>query len=113
MYEIFLLFFSDAMITLLVDQTNLYATRDKNMANFGVDHAEMRKFLGLLLISEYHSLPSEKDYWSTAKDLEVPIFSKTMSRDRFRSIKACLHIADNHNLAEICKLQRYCLCWTS
>ena len=51
MYEIFLLFFSDAMITLLVDQTNLYAIRDKNMANFGVDHAEMRKFLGLLLIS--------------------------------------------------------------
>ena len=101
MYEIFLLFFSDAMITLLVDQTNLYATRDKNMANFGVDHAEMRKFLSLLLISEYHSLPLEKDYWSTAEDLEAPIFSKTMSRDRFRSIKACLHIADNHNLAQL------------
>ena len=100
MYEIFLLFFSDAMITLLVDQTNLYATRDKNMANFGVDHAEMRKFLGLLLISGYHSLPSEEDYWSTAEDLEAPIFSKTMSRDRFRSIKAYLHIADNHNLAQ-------------
>ena len=100
MYEIFLLFFSHAMITLLVDQTNLYATRDKDMANFGVDHAEMRKFLGLLLISGYHSLPSEKDYWSTAEDLEARIFSKTMSRDLFRSIKACLHIADNHNLAQ-------------
>ena len=100
MYEIFLLFFSEAMITLLVDQTNLYATRDKNMANFGVDHAEMRKFLGLLLISGYHSLPSEKDYWSTAEDLEAPIFSKTMSRDRFHSIKASLHIADNYNLAQ-------------
>ena len=100
MYEIFLLFFSEAMITLLVDQTNLYATRDKNMANFGVDHAEMRKFLGLLLISGYHSLPSEKDYWSTAEDLEAPIFSKTMSRDRFHSIKVSLHIADNHNLAQ-------------
>ena len=90
-YKIFLLFFSDPMITLLVDQTNLYATRDKNMASFGVDHAEMRKFLGLLLIRGYHSLRSEKDYWSTAEDLEAPIFSKTMSRDRFRSIKACLH----------------------
>ena len=100
MYEIFLLFFSDAMITLLVDQTNLYATRNKNMANFGVDHAEMRKFLDPLLISGYHSLPSEKDYWSTAEDFEAPIFSKTMSRDRFCSIKACLHIADNHNLAQ-------------
>ena len=54
------------MISLLVDQTNLYATRDKNMQTFKTNDAEMRKFLGLLLISGYHNLPSEADYWSTA-----------------------------------------------
>jgi len=58
------------------------------------------KFLGLLLISGYHNLPSEADYWSTAEDLEAPIFSKIMARDRFRVIKSCLHIADNDNLAQ-------------
>ena len=59
----------------------------------------MRTFLGLLLISGYHNLPSEADYWSTAEDLEAPIFLN-MVRDRFCVIKSCLHIADNHNLAQ-------------
>ena len=39
------------MISLQVEQTNLYATRDKNMQTFKTNDAEMRKFLGLLLIS--------------------------------------------------------------
>ena len=56
--------------------------------------------MGLLLISEYHNLPSEADYWSTAEDLEAPIFTNIMARDRFRVIKLCLHVADNHNLAQ-------------
>ena len=98
--KLFLCFFSDSMISLLVEQTNLYATRDKNMQTFKTNDAEMRKFLGLLLISGYHNLPSEADYWSTAEDLEAPIFSSIMARDRFRVIKSCLHIADYHNLAQ-------------
>ena len=32
------------MISLLVEQTNLYATRDKNMQNFKTNDAEMRNF---------------------------------------------------------------------
>ena len=84
----------------LLEQTNLYATRDKNMQTFKSNDAEMKKFLGLLLISEYHNLPSEADYWSTAEDLETPIFSNIMARDRFRVIKPYLHIADKHNLAQ-------------
>ena len=100
MHQTFSLFFSDSIIFLLVEETNLYATRDKNMQTFKTNDAEMRKFLGLLLISGYHNLPSEADYWSTAEDLEAPIFSNIMARDRFRVIKSCLHIADNHNLAQ-------------
>ena len=100
MYQTFSLFFFDSMISLQVEQTNLYATRDKNMQTFKTNDAEMRKFLGLLLISGYHNLPSEADYWSTTEDLEAPIFSNIMTRDRFRVIKSCLHIADNHNLAQ-------------
>ena len=88
------------MISLLVEQTNLYATRDQNMQTFKTNDAEMRKLLGLLLISGYHNLHSEADYWSTAEDLEAPIFSNIMARDRFRVIKSCLHIADNHSLAQ-------------
>ena len=57
-YEIFNLFFGPEIIQHITEQTNLYAVRDKNASNFHVTEEEIRKFLGLLLISGYHSLPS-------------------------------------------------------
>ena len=57
------------MIDLIVEQTNLYANRDKNMLNFKTDQDEMKKFLGMIIISGYHSLRSENDYWRTADDM--------------------------------------------
>ena len=98
-YEIFKMFFGPDMIQHLTEQTNLYAVRDKNNSKFHATEEEICKFLGILLISGYHSLPSENDYWSTSEDLEAPVFRKTMSRDRFRIIKRYLHLADNSNLA--------------
>ena len=98
-YEIFNLFFGPEIIQHITEQTNLYAVRDKNASNFHVTEEEIRKFLGLLLISGYHSLPSENDYWSTSEHLVAPVFATTMSRDRFRTIKRYLHLADNSNLA--------------
>ncbi|XP_042218742.1 piggyBac transposable element-derived protein 3-like [Homarus americanus] len=87
MFEIFKLFFTDEIISHLTEQTNLYAHREKNNKDFCVDENDMMKFLGLLLISGYHSVPSENDYWSSSEDLEIPIFAKTMCRERFKSIK--------------------------
>ena len=71
------------------------------MQTFKTDDAEKRKFLDLLLRNGYHNLPSKADYWSTAEDLEVPIFPKIMLRDCFRVLKLCLYVADSktlHNL---------------
>ena len=56
------------------------------MHNFKTDQNEMKKFLGLIIISGYHSLPSENDLWSTADDMNMPIFSSKMSKDRFRLV---------------------------
>ncbi|XP_042228896.1 piggyBac transposable element-derived protein 3-like [Homarus americanus] len=101
MFEIFKLFFTDEIISHLTEQTNLYAHRDKNNKDFCVDENDMMKFLGLLLISGYHSVPSENDYWSSSEDLEIPIFAKTMCRERFKSIKRYFHVADNNNLENL------------
>ena len=54
-YDIFQQFFTEEMIEHIVEQTNLYAVRDKNCKNFSVDGDDIRKFLGLLLISGYHN----------------------------------------------------------
>ncbi|KAF5281922.1 hypothetical protein FQR65_LT14448 [Abscondita terminalis] len=97
-YEIFSLFWTPEIITYITQQTLLYARRDKNNHSFDATEEDIRQFLGLLLISGYHNVPSEDDYWSTAEDMQVPIFSSTMSREKFRSIKRHIHLADNTNL---------------
>ena len=56
------------------------------------------KFLGILIISAYHTIPSEKQYWSTRPSLVAPIFPETMSRSRFLEIKKYLNLANNENL---------------
>jgi len=97
-FEIFELFLTRDIIEFICEQTNLYANRDRNEPNFNVDIGEMSRFIGLLLISGYHSLPKENDYWSTSLSREAPIFAKTMSRERFKKIKKFLHVAYNQKL---------------
>lgn len=79
-----------------MNQTNLYAWRDKNQQNFSASHDEIKTFLGILLLSGYHRLPEERHYWST--DLGVQLVSAAMTRNRFQALKSVLHFADNHNL---------------
>ena len=81
MFECFSIFFTEDMITDLVEQTNLYVNRDKNDPSFKTNVTEMKQFLGLLLVSGYHWPSSETDCWSTADDVEAPIFAKVFARD--------------------------------
>ena len=83
------------MIDQIVCQTNLYKNRDKNNSNFNVTCEEIRKILGILLLSGYHSLSEEHHYWSRQQDLGVAIVFNTMSRNRYHEIKKYLHFADN------------------
>jgi len=63
-------------------QFELYAHRDKNTPSFSTSDDEKRKYFGIILLSGYHCLPSERDYWSTGA-----IVPKVMSRNRFQEIK--------------------------
>ena len=67
---------------IITQQMNLYAKQDKNEQNFSIDTKEMSHFISLLLISGYHRLPRENDYWLTSTSQETPIFTRTMSRKR-------------------------------
>ena len=97
-YEIFSLFFGDDVMEEIMKQTELYAQREKNDPSFATSIDEVRQFLGILLLSGYHVLPAENDYWSTAEDLCAPIFSSIMKRDRFKLLKTYLHLVDNQAL---------------
>jgi len=90
--------FDEATMNLLVEQTLLYATRDRNEKDFVVDRNEICRLLGILLLSGYHSLPNETDYWSNQPDLGVPVVTASLSKNRYMAIKRNLHLADNQNL---------------
>ena len=96
--SIWSLIFDSDMIDNIVQQSNLYAARDKNCSDFKLSDEELRRFLGIVLLSGYHSVPSEADFWSNQPDLGVELVSEAMSRNRFQTIKRFLHVADNATL---------------
>ena len=90
--------FPTGLTDMIVEQTNLYATRERNDASFSTSRSEMLQFLGVLLLSRYHRLPHEDHYWSNDEDMGVDIVSSAPSRNAFRSIECSLHFADNQQL---------------
>lgn len=83
----------DPIINLIKDQSNLYATQ--NNRTLKLSENELLTFIGMNFCMGYHKLPSYKLYWSTSKDLNVPIISEAMSRDRFSEILSNIHVNDN------------------
>ena len=67
-------FMTDTLTQNILEQILLYARRDKNNVNFDLHKAELLRFFGIIILSRYHKLPSERDYWSNQPDLGVPIF---------------------------------------
>jgi hypothetical protein len=92
------LIFNTNMIELVTEQTNLYGNRDSNDPDFKTTPAEIKRFIGILLLTGYHSVPHEDHYWSNSPDLGVPVISETMSNKRYHILKKYLHLADNQNL---------------
>ena len=90
--------FDDHILSMILEQTTLYATRDKGVPNFDMKLEELYKLLAIVLFSGYHHLPSERDYWSTQPDLGVPFVSQMMTRNEYLTFKSYLHLADNNNL---------------
>lgn len=95
--DLFHLFFDDSIIHLITIETIRYASQ-KGDHTFTITESEMKAFLGIILLSGYHTLPREKLYWGTDEDVGVPLVQSKMSRNRFQTIKRFLHLADNLNL---------------
>ena len=97
-FDLWKLYFSDDLLTTIVTQTNLYARTDKNDQDFEVSISELCRFLGILIFSGYHTVPSERDYWSNQRDLGIQLVSEALSSKRFLKIKASFHLVDNRTL---------------
>ena len=74
--------------------------RQHNSQDFTLSENDLKKFIGILLLTGYHSLPQTVMYWKRTKDVCIPAVSECMSRNRFKEMKRYLHLANNELLAE-------------
>ena len=95
----FNIFFAMEIIT--IREETLRYTGSKSNHSFDITEKSIMKFLGTLIISGYHTMPSKKQYWSTRPSFVAPIYLETMSRSRFLEIKKYLHLANNGNPSDI------------
>ncbi|KAK9727551.1 Transposase IS4 [Popillia japonica] len=95
--EIFYLFFDEDILNLIVEFSIKYA-KQNNRHDFTLSVAQLKQFIGILILTGYHTIPATDMYWSKDLDKGVDLVTKCMSRNMFRAIKRNLHLADNNAL---------------
>lgn len=67
----------------------------KNKQTFSTSSDEIKTFIGFLFFAGYHTLPSERDYWSEDEDLGIPLVRNAMSRNTYLELKSAFPVQDN------------------
>lgn len=97
-FSIFNLLFSDEIMNMLVEQTNLYAfQRSQKTAKpyIQTNIQELKTFFGINLLMGIKRSPSYRDYWSSSPDLHDQYISSLMTVNRFGWLLSSLHINNN------------------
>ncbi|KAM4030257.1 piggyBac transposable element-derived protein 4-like [Anomaloglossus baeobatrachus] len=100
--DFFKVYFSESIVSLMVEQTNLYAQQflaenpNSSCSTWSpIDSVEMMKYWGLVLNMGIVKKPEIRQYWSTDILDQTPIFGMVMTRKRFEAIHKFLHFRDN------------------
>ena len=97
-YAIFSLFFSDAVLDVLIKSTNAYGAQHYKQLKAtwqNTSRTELRAFLEVLIYRSLYPLPKHKDYWNINPQNPIHIgLTNALSRDRFSQLEASIHISD-------------------
>ena len=98
----FRLFFTVALMSTVVEQTNLYARQvlgDNGVGNWtDVTESDILAFLGFAILMGINQLPSLADYWKKDPYFHYSPIADRITRDRFLQIWRFLHFVDNSTL---------------
>ena len=101
--DVFLMFFTMELMGEICNFTNMYAhvkvqgapsyaSQDGSWVDVTVD--ELYTYIAILLYMGIYPLPTLDRFWSQSALLSLPWPRSVMSRQRFQSIHACLHVVD-------------------
>ncbi|XP_054746487.1 piggyBac transposable element-derived protein 3-like [Anastrepha obliqua] len=95
-FELFLQFFDEEIMEMLVVNTNMYAHQNNIVVD--ISKQQIYRFIGILILSGYHKVPHVEHYWSTQQTLGIPIVKQAPSRNNFQLIKRIFHLMDNYGI---------------
>lgn len=91
--------FNSEIISIIVLQTNLYASQKKSINWEEITDHEVKALIGCFILMSIHELPHIENYWSSDPVLRVEAISQIMTAKRFKKIIENIHC--NNNLANL------------
>lgn len=91
--QFFFYLFSQELITMISEQTNLYQVQNDPNSTFRVTEMDIRQFMGIVYLMSLIRLPRVTNHWTPI--LGTPIIQDTMSLNKFEKIRQTLHFNDN------------------
>ncbi|XP_022823341.1 piggyBac transposable element-derived protein 3-like [Spodoptera litura] len=82
--------------------------KQKGHVNFKVGSDEIKRFIGILLLSGYNGVARYRMYWEQSIDCHHPGVAACMSRNRFEELLRIYHACDNTNIQpgdKFCKVR--------
>ncbi|XP_029844027.2 piggyBac transposable element-derived protein 3-like [Ixodes scapularis] len=90
--QYFQMYFGDEFIEKVVYETNLYSTQQTG-CSINTNVAELRSFIGILLMMGVIGMPSFEDYW--ANQTRCDKIANVMPVKRFKKLRRFIHFIDN------------------
>uniref|UniRef100_A0A8P4G9Y2 PiggyBac transposable element-derived protein domain-containing protein n=1 Tax=Dicentrarchus labrax TaxID=13489 RepID=A0A8P4G9Y2_DICLA len=92
-YEYLKMFFSEDLLEVVVEQSNLYAIQCDTNKPLNITTKELEQFMGTAVYMSLFGLPGTRMFWNKAT--RVSQVADTMALNRWEFIKKSLHFNDN------------------
>ncbi|XP_055926117.1 piggyBac transposable element-derived protein 2-like [Argiope bruennichi] len=93
-YEFFSYFFHPDLITFISEQTILYSVQQTPEKPLNVTSSDIRKYLGICILSSVSSVKDFRLYWNPA--VGISLIQNSMPVNEFEKIRRYLHFNDNN-----------------
>lgn len=112
--EVVELFIGNDLFQLMINEFNIYYQQNKDkmserkkMSKWrDITLAEMKKFLGIIIMMGQVKKDVKDDYWCSDFYTRTPSFSTIMPRNRFRQIWRTWHFSNNQTITGSNKLEK-------
>lgn len=98
-YRFFKYFFTDDIISNIVQQSNLYSVQTNVSRPVGITTTDIRQYIGICIIMSLVKAPNVRSYWASVTGNET--IRNCMPLNKFEKIRRYLHFNDNTKMLPV------------